>query len=49
VVGNNCVVVETTAEYTDPAGERSVVASCDIFQFDNQLITSIRSYNVELG
>jgi SnoaL-like domain len=48
VVGEGSVVVDSVGEYTDPDGTKSVVASCDIIDFDGGLITRITSYNLEL-
>ncbi|THG33234.1 nuclear transport factor 2 family protein [Naasia lichenicola] len=42
------VVVDSVATYTDQAGGFSKVSSCDIYDFKDGLIVSIRSYNVEL-
>jgi ketosteroid isomerase-like protein len=48
VVSQDCVVIDSVGEYTDPEGKRSVVASCDIFTFGRGRIADIRSYNIEL-
>jgi ketosteroid isomerase-like protein len=48
IVGPNCVVIDSVGEYTEPSGSRSVVASCDIFDFDEGSVTAIRSYTVEV-
>jgi hypothetical protein len=42
------VVVDAVAEYIDPDGDRSVVASCDIYQYDGGTLSEITSYTVEL-
>jgi limonene-1,2-epoxide hydrolase len=49
VVGTNCVVTDSTAEYADADGEVSTVASCDLYAFAGGKLTGIRSYTVELG
>jgi ketosteroid isomerase-like protein len=49
VAGQDSVVIDSVGEYTDPAGDTSVVASCDIFDFADGRVTAIRSYNIELG
>jgi len=49
IAGPNGVAVDTVTKYVDPSGEESVVASCDIYEFDRDLITVITSYAVEVG
>ena len=48
IVGEDCVVIDSIGRYTDAGGSTSVVASCDIFDFADGLVTAIRSYNIEL-
>lgn len=49
VVGEESVVVDSLARYTDGEGDVSIVAACDIFDFaDDGRITEIVSYTVEL-
>jgi ketosteroid isomerase-like protein len=48
VVGEDSVVVESLGRYTGPAGDVSIVASCDVYDFDEERITEIVSYTVEL-
>ena len=48
VVGEDSVVVDSLARYTDAAGDVSIVASCDVYDFDDERITEIVSYTVEL-
>ncbi|MFF0988705.1 nuclear transport factor 2 family protein [Kocuria nitroreducens] len=48
VLGDGCVVVDSTAEYIDHDGQRSLVSSCDLLDFRDGMITRIRSYNIEL-
>ncbi|MGR0220090.1 nuclear transport factor 2 family protein [Agromyces sp. ZXT2-6] len=49
VVGEESVVVDSLARYTDAGGDVSIVASCDIYDFaDDGRITEIVSYTVEL-
>jgi ketosteroid isomerase-like protein len=49
VVGEDSVVVDSLARYTDGGGDVSIVASCDIYDFaDDGRITEIVSYTVEL-
>ena len=49
VVGEDSVAVDTLARYTDAAGDVSIVASCDVYDFDGGRITEIVSYTVELS
>jgi hypothetical protein len=49
VVGGDCVVVDSEAEYVDGVGESSVVASCDLYDFSGGRLAAITSYTVELG
>ena len=49
VVGEDSVVVDSLARYTDAGGDVSIVASCDVYDFDGDgRITEIVSYTVEL-
>jgi hypothetical protein len=48
IVGVRSVAVDSVGEYTDADGTRSVVASCDIFDFTEGLVSHITSYTVEL-
>jgi len=48
VVGDESVVVDTLARYTEAGGDVSVVASCDIYDFADGRVTEIVSYTVEL-
>ena len=48
VVGDESVVVDSLARYTEAGGDVSIVASCDIYDFADGRITEIVSYNVEL-
>jgi ketosteroid isomerase-like protein len=41
-------VVDTVSHYTDHVGETSSVASCDIYEFRDDLISRITSYTVEV-
>jgi ketosteroid isomerase-like protein len=47
VVTDAVIVVDAQAAYTDEDG-RSVVASCDLYDIRDGVITAIASYNVEL-
>lgn len=46
--GPGFVAVDSEATYTDPDGESSRVASCDLFTFTGAQLTEIVSYTVEL-
>ncbi len=48
VASGDTVVVDSIAHYVDSTGDRSEVASCDIYDFVEGQITEIRSYNIEL-
>ena len=48
VDGGSTVVVDTRASYTEDDGSVSRVASCDIYDFEGELLTKITSYTVEL-
>jgi SnoaL-like domain len=47
VAGANAVAVDTVGRYESDNGT-SVVSSCDIYEFDGEMITTITSYAVEL-
>jgi ketosteroid isomerase-like protein len=47
VVGTDAVVVDVVAHYEQPDGE-FVVASCDLYDFADGLVTAITSYTVAL-
>ena len=49
IVGENCVVIDTAADYIDAENNVSVVASCDIYQFTEGKVSEITSYTVELN
>jgi hypothetical protein len=48
IVAPGCVVVETLALYQGSGGDDSRVASCDIYHFNGEKVSSIRSYNMEV-
>lgn len=47
--GDDFAVVQSTADYTEADGGRSVVSSCDVYRFADGLLRHITSYNVEIG
>jgi limonene-1,2-epoxide hydrolase len=49
VVTDDCVVIDSVAEYTDKENKTSHVASCDIYDFTNGKVSEITSYTVEVG
>ncbi len=49
VVGTDAVAVDAIARYVDGDGTASLVSSCDIYEFESDVVTTITSYTVELG
>ena len=49
VIGRDCVVIESEAEYTDESQGVTTVASCDLYDFIDAKLARITSYTVELG
>ena len=43
------IMVESVAEYKDNESQTSSVASCDIYQFSDERLVEITSYNIELN
>lgn len=48
LIAGDTVVVDSVALYTDATGDRSRVASCDLYDFVGGDLIEIRSYNIEL-
>jgi limonene-1,2-epoxide hydrolase len=48
VFTDDCVVIDSVAEYTDKEEHLSYVASCDIYDFTNGKVSEITSYTVEV-
>jgi hypothetical protein len=48
ITTDDCVVIDSRAEYIDADGESSHVASCDIFEFVDGNIAAITSYAAEI-
>ena len=44
IESGNTVVVDSVVEYVADDGEKSVVSSCDIYEFEGGMIVHIRSY-----
>ena len=47
--GEDWVVIDSLAEYTDRDANSSLVASCDIFTFKDRMLAEITSYNIALN
>jgi hypothetical protein len=48
ITTDDCVVIDSRAEYVEDNGESSHVASCDIYEFIDGNIAAITSYAVEV-
>lgn len=48
VIGTDAVAIDAVGRYVDSDGQASVVSSCDIYEFDHDVLTTITSYAVEL-
>jgi ketosteroid isomerase-like protein len=48
VADDDVAAVDVIGRYTDPAGGTSTVASCDIYEFRDNLVARITSYTVEI-
>ena len=49
VVGPDCVVVESVADYTGGGNGVTTVASCDLYDFVDDKVARITSYTVQLS
>lgn len=49
LVGIDWVVIDSLAEYTDREHQASLVASCDIYDFNDGMLSAITSYNIALS
>lgn len=49
VADAHTVAVDAVARYVDAKGRTSVVSSCDIYEFDRDMLVAITSYAVELS
>ncbi|MBD1997741.1 hypothetical protein H6G00_14075 [Leptolyngbya sp. FACHB-541] len=49
ILSENCVVIDSLAEYGSTGNELSTVASCDIYHFAEGKVSEITSYNIELN
>ncbi|MBB3086625.1 nuclear transport factor 2 family protein [Geodermatophilus sabuli] len=48
IAEGDAVAVDTVTRYVDADGAVSVVSSCDVYAFTDGVVTTIRSYAVEL-
>jgi hypothetical protein len=44
IAGTDAVAVDSVAAYTGPDGTTVVVSSCDIYEFSDDLVTTMTSY-----
>jgi ketosteroid isomerase-like protein len=49
VADGDTVAIETVGRYLEPDGQASYVASCDLYDFVDGLVTRIVSYAVEIA
>ena len=49
IATDDCVVIDSRAEYIDEDGRSSHVASCDIYEFVDRDVAAITSYTVEVA
>jgi ketosteroid isomerase-like protein len=49
IEADDCVVIDSRAEYVEEEGRSSSVASCDIYDFADGRLAAITSYTVELS
>jgi len=49
VAGDNCVVIDSLAEYVNEEQKSSTVSSCDIYKFIEGKLSAITSYCIELN
>jgi ketosteroid isomerase-like protein len=48
IADGDTVAVDAVGRYTDADGGVSVVSSCDVYEFQDGMLTTITSYTVEL-
>lgn len=48
ITENDSVVIDSLAEYTDSETNKSLISSCDIYEFDNGELFEVTSYCFEL-
>lgn len=48
MAAEDCVVIDSRAEYVDAEGESSQVASCDTYDFSDGPLAAITTYAVEI-
>ena len=49
LVGDDRVVIDSLAEYTDSDGSVSAVDSCDLYDFEDGKLIAIATYNISVG
>ena len=49
IVGEDTVVIDSLADYIDGDGETTTVASCDLYDFTDGMLSRITSYTMELS
>jgi hypothetical protein len=48
IISDNCVVVDSLADYIDESGDITTISSCDIYEFIGGQLSEITSYCIEL-
>ena len=49
VAGSDVAAVDAIGRYVDSAGQVSTVSSCDFYEFDRAMLSTITSYAIELS
>ncbi len=49
VTGATAVAIDGTAVFINPAGEKTCIASCDVYCFDNEKLVQINSYCITIN
>jgi hypothetical protein len=49
IKSNNCVVIDSLADYVDENDAVTTVASCDIYEFIGEQLAKITSYCIEIS
>lgn len=47
-ISENAIIIESSATYTEKNGDVAKISSCDVYEFVNQKLTRITSYNIEV-
>jgi hypothetical protein len=48
IIDDNCVVIDSLADYIDESGNITTVSSCDIYEFTEGQLSEITSYCIEI-